>query len=145
MNRYHVTQYAIPPDQQRRTVLVQAIDAPTAHQAISYAYPGIQATAAPDEDIAEWRPDPTPDGHAILIEAEPAPPSQYGALREAIARAAIAEHLLEAAIGELARVAEIDHDKAYIGLLSLSEWTPGDPLTDEQCAEFMQSAQEPSQ
>lgn len=145
MKTYNVIEYRELPDGRHRQEISRklthartAIDAIMAHHA-----PLFEATNKPDTDEA----------HAVLgaghyIAAEPADPEdlapkpqspQFGALREAIARALIAEQLCEAAVAELARVAGLPVDTAYTCMLSLAEWIPGDPITDEQCQAFMET------
>ena len=69
------------------------------------------------------------------------PNPENGALREAIARSLIAEQLAEAALGELARVADFTQDQAAAGLVTVAEWIPGEQITDEQCEAFIGAAE----
>lgn len=120
------------------------VQSDSAWHALITQWPGIPAMQAPDEDIAEWIGPSREDGSYRSIVAEPAEDptqtEQYGSLREAIARAVVADDLAQAALDELARVAGVETAQAAAGLCAVAEWIPGEPLTDSQCLAFGQAA-----
>lgn len=144
MKTYNITEVQEHADGSCETIHESKMNATSAAEAVRKYCPSFldtdQVTSDPRYDLAELRGPKNGKGDRIIIEAEPEPgTTQYGALREAIARALVAEQLCEAAVAELARVAGLPVDTAYTCMLSLPEWIPGDPITDEQCQAFMET------
>lgn len=148
MKTYTVIEYTERPDGSgHREICRHATRANSPKHAIIRRYRDLEEiTQAPDPLVAHGLL-----GNGHYVSAEPADPEdlapmpqspQHGALREAIATAAMLERTLEQAIEQLARIAGIPQDTAYTCLLSLGDWTPGDPITDEQCKAFIETPQE---